>query len=901
MEERAHADHPENEESKEELRVLARLIGEGGESPPREATEGEAAPPSPPAAANAKDERAPQPPRLVARRFEIRNPLGEGPHGRVFLVRDHDHQGREVALKILSAGLTRRPDFSARLREHLETARALQHDAINRSRDGGRTELGLFYLASDLVRGESLRALLDRKGALRPRHALEIVRQVLAGLEHAHGAGIAHGGLGPENVHLEERVPWTEENPFGVRVRLLDLGLAGLLHGEGDEDRSPPDPEGDLLDVGRILVELLLGTKPPTGPQDWAGAAAVPGTARLSRRARGLVDRALAPDPAARYASARTFRVAIETVPELTPEVAHRRHVSLLYTAILLLVVAALLPWLRGGGQAPAPVRAEGPETDEALQTALRELEEARQANVEQAGRLAALDEEMTGLRSTQARWRERAETAEGARVGLEDSVRKAEEERGLLEAQLRTARELARDLEATRLATLRSGDPAFVLAAGFDAILARAETGEGLEARALLLSLDEEPVLAGEPIAGRELLDAFTAAALGLDRAELLEDDLEAAEALGEVTTLVEEARVLRRDFAVAAAEWLRAPEEDGGVPDRLGVLDRVLGVQRLALAEASGALSVRLEARWTRLLAEVPDRPPREALVLAHWFDDGRLEAFLARYVLHVQRMAEAEGRLDPVGLRGVESLGAWAVVVRESPELAATHLGREVLLFHYARRWYDTPDPAEGAPPGGVVFQGPEEGEAPAGWRAELAGRAALVAPDSPFPGPPGAFAVYRTLTAEGSTNWQTQRIESDPEPPVDASASWLVRQRFFDAAGVERSERRFRIVRRGKRFFEEDLKSIEVLDLGRLDPGIRPGAWSPPMTVDVPAGIPVGSEAIVAFRKRLAEGTAWPCLVRSEGTRSSWYSPTLGLVRHEDPGRITRELIFLDTPD
>ena len=52
--------------------------------------------------------------------------------------------------------------------------------------------------------------------------------------------------------------------------------------------------------------------------------------------------------------------------------------------------------------------------------------------------------------------------------------------------------------------------------------------------------------------------------------------------------------------------------------------------------------------------------------------------------------------------------------------------------------------------------------------------------------------------------------------------------------------------------------------------------------------------------MAFRRRLAAGPAPPCLVKRLGSKSTWYSPDFGLVRHDDPGRITRELIFASLP-
>ena len=903
-------------ERHDDLRALARLLDDGGKTRPRD--EAVTPPPAPSAAPRPTPSPPPPPPvpelpddavaedappaKLVARRYEILRPLGEGKHGRVYLVRDHANQGREMALKILLASATAAKDFAPRLREHLERLGGLNHETINRPRDAGRTELGLFYLSSDRVRGESLRDLLDRKGALRPRHALEIARQLLGVLEHLHRTELVHGALSPENVFLRDRVPWTRENPYGVGVRLVDVGLTSLFDGEAAEAKEHSERAAqDLVDCAAILVELLLGTRPVRLRTDWEGSGSAPATALLSRTTRRVLDRALGVGGARGFATATEFRHAIEAAPEWMPERARQRQFALLVAALVAVSALAIAAWLRGedvpvtasdGHEAATGATEATEDLRKRLESAYREGEAATK---ELQGSIDSLTGELEGQRSETERWRGAARDAESERGTLAAGLARAAEERELLEAQLQSSRAFARELETTRLALLRTGDPAFVISAAFDRILDAAEAGEGIEARAILLGLDADEILGGERPAGRELLDAFTAAAASRERAARIEDPLDAAATLAEAREHASGARDRRRGFAALADRWLGKPGADGTTPNRLGRLDRALGEQKLGLAEHAAELNATLEARWEEAIGGNPDRAPDELLAIARWFDDDRLEGYLDRFARHVRSVSENDGELSLGGLRRIDHLDAWATVAASETDLAAGPAGREIALFRFVRRWYDSDEPLDAIP----VLD--PDGSPPTGWRARFALQARLLGSDSPLLPPPGTRALYRSITPEGGVSWQLEEYAEDPEPLADATRSRVVRQRFFDALGNEKSERTFRVGTRGRRFFEEDLRRRELLDLSRLDPDLDVGTWAPSLTIDLPESLPVRPERVVAFRKRLSEDPPGACLRRRRGARTTWFDPAFGLVRQEDPERITRELIYLEPPE
>ncbi len=248
----------------------------------------------------------------AARRFERLELLTEGPRGRVFHARDREDQGCEVELEFVAPGRLTGLEPAERAREiqaFLESFRRVHHVAVLRPRDAGVDPEGRVFLVWDLVQGESVRELLDRCGALPPRQAFEIARQVLQGLEALHAEGRVHGGLLPESVGLAARVPWTRENPFGIGVRLRRAGVEGLRGASASAGQ-------DLFSVATLLAECLTGNRLEPDASNWAGSLAYSPTAALSARARELLEAALSRDALARPASARAFRLALERVPE---------------------------------------------------------------------------------------------------------------------------------------------------------------------------------------------------------------------------------------------------------------------------------------------------------------------------------------------------------------------------------------------------------------------------------------------------------------------------------------------------------------------------------------------------------------------------------------------------------
>ena len=269
---------------------------------------------------------------IIDGRYRVISRLGSGGMADVYLAQDQ-LLGREVAVKVLHHHFAEDHEFVERFRREASSAAALSHPNIVGIFDRGEWN-GTYYIAMEYVAGRSLKAIVRERGALEPTAAIDIVVQILRAARSAHRRGVIHRDLKPHNVILDEegRVRVTD---FGIaRAGTSDMTLTGSIMGTA-QYLSPEQAQGfavtaasDLYSIGVILYELLTGVVPFEGETAVAiafkqvAAEPYPPSAinpALPPSLDAIVLRALAKDPAQRWASADELIAALESERQALP------------------------------------------------------------------------------------------------------------------------------------------------------------------------------------------------------------------------------------------------------------------------------------------------------------------------------------------------------------------------------------------------------------------------------------------------------------------------------------------------------------------------------------------------------------------------------------------------------
>src|SRR5262249_7962114 len=174
--------------------------------------------------------------------YEIGVPLGAGGMGEVYRAKD-TRLGRDVALKILPESFALDSERLHRFELETRAVAAFNHPNILAIHDVGQHNNSPF-LVSELLEGESLRAVLDR-GALPQRKAIDYGVQIAQGLAIAHAKEIVHRDLKPENLFV------TKDG----RVKILDFGLA-----KAKKNFPGPDSDGATLTGAQTAAGMVMGT-----------------------------------------------------------------------------------------------------------------------------------------------------------------------------------------------------------------------------------------------------------------------------------------------------------------------------------------------------------------------------------------------------------------------------------------------------------------------------------------------------------------------------------------------------------------------------------------------------------------------------------------------------------------
>ncbi len=262
----------------------------------------------------------------VAGRYSLERELGRGGMGIVYLARDVSLD-RPVAIKLLPPELAERPGLRERFLREARTAAGLSHPNIVPIHAVEETDRLVWFVMA-FIPGESLGERLRTKGALPPAETTRILRDIAWALSYAHGQGVIHRDVKPDNILLEAG---------GRRALIADFGIAAPLRGE---ERAPGaitgtiaylspeqatgeriDGRSDLYGLGVVgytalasrlpypvttLAELverqIAGPPPPL-------ASVAP---HLPRALARTIDRCLAPLPSARFQTGEQLAEALE-------------------------------------------------------------------------------------------------------------------------------------------------------------------------------------------------------------------------------------------------------------------------------------------------------------------------------------------------------------------------------------------------------------------------------------------------------------------------------------------------------------------------------------------------------------------------------------------------------------
>jgi len=214
---------------------------------------------------------------VIGERYEILGLLGSGGMGNVYKARDLELD-ELCALKMLRPELAGAPEVLERFRREVKLARRVTHPNVARVFDIGERG-GEKILTMELVLGEPLSALLGREGCPPVAQIVTIASALCAGLGAAHGAGVIHRDLKPDNVLLEKggRVVITD---FGIARAAADalvtaafVGTPAYMAPEQIDQSSPIDARTDLYALGAMLFELCTGARPWQGDSVFAVAA----------------------------------------------------------------------------------------------------------------------------------------------------------------------------------------------------------------------------------------------------------------------------------------------------------------------------------------------------------------------------------------------------------------------------------------------------------------------------------------------------------------------------------------------------------------------------------------------------------------------------------------------------
>lgn len=220
--------------------------------------------------------------KLLGETYQIVRVVGEGGMGRIYEARHLRLKERRFAVKTLHADLARNAEMAARFLREAEAASSLHHPNVIDVFDVHHLADGTPYFVGEFLEGEELAGYVARQGALDPRMAAVVGRQVCGALAAAHARGIIHRDMKPENIFvLASSISAVASGEAkNLTVKVLDFGISKAGSGADHLTRTgvimgtpsymspeqargrPVDHRADVYSVGAVLYFAVTGRRP---------------------------------------------------------------------------------------------------------------------------------------------------------------------------------------------------------------------------------------------------------------------------------------------------------------------------------------------------------------------------------------------------------------------------------------------------------------------------------------------------------------------------------------------------------------------------------------------------------------------------------------------------------------
>ncbi|MEO8337394.1 MAG: serine/threonine-protein kinase, partial [bacterium] len=271
----------------------------------------------------------------LAGEYSLQRELGRGGMGIVYLARDVQLD-RDVAIKVLPTHMARTPESRERFVREARTAAGLSHPnivPIHRVGEAG----GFVFFVMSYVEGETLGERLRARGPLPPVDAMRVMREVAWALAYAHGRGIVHRDVKPDNILLEAGTGRALVTDFGIAhggdsaAPVTDPGkIMGTAHYMSPEQAAsePVDGRSDIYSLGVVGYLAVSGRLPFDTPNLHAllvrqATEAPPSVMSVAPglpvALAAVIDRSLARDPDGRFTDGEAMAAALAPTQEVRP------------------------------------------------------------------------------------------------------------------------------------------------------------------------------------------------------------------------------------------------------------------------------------------------------------------------------------------------------------------------------------------------------------------------------------------------------------------------------------------------------------------------------------------------------------------------------------------------------